>query len=92
MLSRCSPPGRISRSGSGMPEEYSSEAGGMNALAFGGLTGDTKLALLNADTTVKLQSTADLSDFYSDENVEVEGGRYRLMINGVEVYSNVDAE
>ena len=60
-------------------------ANGQKALAFGGFSGDTKVSLINADTTVKLKSEADKEKYLSADIINTVGGRTSVVLNGYDV-------
>ena len=59
-------------------------SGGEKALAFGGYTEDNLTELINADTSVKLETDLDTGEYYSPGKVKIVGGRSRFLVNGVE--------
>ena len=60
-------------------------AEGARALAFGGFDGNTELELINSNTSIRLDTYADYKDYISRDNVEISGGRTRVVINGTEI-------
>lgn len=54
---------------------FRAAVGGWNSLPFGGCSGNTKVSLVNADTTVKMDTDADISKYISAEKIEVVNGR-----------------
>ncbi len=59
---------------------------GDNALAIGG-SGNTKIALINSDSSVDLITKLDFMNCVNKENVEIEGGRARVVVNDEEIRS-----
>lgn len=60
-------------------------AEGENALAIGGLNDNTKIQLVNSDTSVRLTTSLEYTNYIKTENVEVSGGRTRFIINDDEI-------
>ena len=60
---------------------------GDNALAIGGYSGDTELALVNSDTSVDMITKLDYNDYVKMEKIEKEGGRARVVVNRDEIRS-----
>ena len=61
-------------------------AEGEKALAIGGFSDDTRIQQINSDCTVRLISnTTDFRDYIKEENVEISGGRLKLITNDNEI-------
>ena len=60
-------------------------AGGEKSLPFGGLGGETKVTLINADTTVKMETSAEMEEYISAGNIEITGGRTSFTNHGEEI-------
>ncbi len=56
-------------------------AKGDNALAIGGFSADTKIQLVNSDSSLNLVTKADYSNYIKEDNIEITGGRARVSIN-----------
>ena len=63
---------------------FRTTVGGWESLPFGGTSGDTRVTLLNADTTVKIETDLDINKYVSSEKIEV--------INGRTTFTNKDIE
>ncbi len=59
-------------------------AEGDNALAIGSLNGNNKLYLTNSDSSVKLVTSSDWMGIIQKEDIEMNGGRNRFIVNNVE--------
>ncbi len=55
---------------------------GDNALGVGGTVGETKLQMINSDSSVNLVTSLNYIDYINKENVKIEGGRARFNVNG----------
>ena len=64
---------------------FHAAAGGEQALPFGGLSGDTKVSLVNADTAVKMETNVDIEKYISSGNIEITNGRTSFSNHGNEV-------
>lgn len=64
---------------------FRAEAGGENALPFGGLGGDTRVCLTDADATVKMATNADTDKYISTDCIEINGGRTSFSNRGQEI-------
>ncbi|MBQ8786314.1 MAG: EAL domain-containing protein [Oscillospiraceae bacterium] len=60
---------------------------GDNALALGGYSCDSKVSLINADSSVNLETKADYMSFIDKNKFKIEGGRIKVVINDVEIKS-----
>lgn len=60
-------------------------ANGQKALHFGGFSGDTKVSLYHSDVTVKLKSEVDKEKYITSGNINADGGRTRVVLNGYDV-------
>ena len=58
------------------------QAGGIKALAFGGIDKHTSLAVNNADVGVTLTSELDVTTSATEEDIHFNGGRCILTVNG----------
>lgn len=56
--------------------------GGEIGLPFGGLSGDVKVSLINADTSVKMETGADIVSYLSAKHIETVNGRTNFSYNG----------
>ena len=61
---------------------FRATAGGEKALPFGGFSGSTKVSLVNADTTIKVETNFDIRKYISAENIEIVSGRTIFTHNG----------
>ncbi|MBQ8569748.1 MAG: EAL domain-containing protein [Oscillospiraceae bacterium] len=57
---------------------------GDEALGLGGMSGDTEIRILNADSSVNLVTKLEHRDYLVKEKVEITGGRSRFIVNGHE--------
>ena len=64
---------------------FHATAGGEESLPFGSLSGDRKVFLINADTTVKMETNVDIEKYISADNIEITGGRTNFSNHGNEV-------
>lgn len=62
---------------------------GEKALALGGLTGDTRAVLKNADTDIRLTSPIAGDRYLSADKLEITSGRCRIEVNGEVKFSNL---
>ncbi len=61
-------------------------AEGDKALAIGGFSGNTRVQQINSDCTIRLLSnTTDFRDYIQKENVEISGGRLKLITGDSEI-------
>lgn len=60
---------------------------GDNALALGGYNRDSRISLINSDSSITLVTKADYMDFVNEENLRIEGGRLKVVINDEEIKS-----
>ena len=60
-------------------------ANGQKALHFGGFSGDTKVSLFHSDTVIKLKSEIDKEKYITSGNLEADGGRTKVVLNGYDV-------
>ena len=60
-------------------------ANGQKALHFGGFSGDTKVSLYHSDTVIKLKSEIDKEKYITSGNLEADGGRTKVVLNGYDV-------
>ena len=60
---------------------------GMNVLAFGGTDGITRFALKDIDMAVELSTTVNKCFFASEDNIHIDGGRFRIKLNNIEYNS-----
>lgn len=60
-------------------------ANGQKALHFGGFSGDTKVSLYHSDTVVKLKSEVDKEKYITSGNLEADGGKTKVILNGYHV-------
>ena len=60
-------------------------ANGQKALHFGGFSGDTKINLYHSDTVVKLKSEVDKEKYITSGNIEADGGKTKIILNGYHV-------
>ena len=60
-------------------------AKGDNALLLGGYSRDSKISLVNADSSMTLVTKADYMNFVDENNLRIEGGRLKLIINNEEI-------
>ena len=58
---------------------------GDNALLLGGYSRNNKISLVNADSSMTLVTKADYMDFVDEENLRIEGGRLKVVINDEEI-------
>ncbi len=61
-------------------------AEGDRALAIGSLDGNTKFCLTNSDSSVKLVTSCDWKDCVGRDDIEINGGRTRFIVNNVEYF------
>lgn len=61
------------------------EGSGVDALAYGGLTGDTDINLSSVDTRVKLFNKSGKDTFAPDDRISILNGRCRVVVNGNEI-------
>ena len=54
---------------------FRASVGGWESLPFGGYSGNTSVSLVNADTTVKMETDVDINKYISSEKIEVTNGR-----------------
>lgn len=59
-------------------------AKGENVLPFGGFTGETDLAFLDSDTTVKIMTDVKLREYLDPDRIDIIHGRARVVLNGFE--------
>ena len=59
-------------------------AKGESVLPFGGFTGETDLAFIDSDTTVKIMTDMKLRDYLEPDRIDVIHGRARVVLNGFE--------
>ena len=59
-------------------------AKGENVLPFGGFTGETDLAFIDSDTTVKIMTDIKLRDYLEPDRIDIIHGRARVVLNGFE--------
>ena len=64
---------------------FRASAGGENALPFGGPGGDSKVSLINADITVKLETAVDMAQYISTVDMEINSGRTSFSNHGREI-------
>lgn len=57
-------------------------AKGDEALGIGGMSGDTEIRIINADSAVNLVTKLEHRDYLVKERVEISGGRSRFIVNG----------
>ena len=57
-------------------------AGGEQSLPFGGSLGNVKVSLINADTTVKMDSNVDIEKYISAVDIEITSGRTDFTSHG----------
>ena len=70
---------RIERAG------FRASASGEKSLPFGGLSGNTKVSLLGADTTVKMETNAEIEKLLTPKNIEIISGRTIFANHGNEI-------
>lgn len=64
-------------------------AKGDNALGIGGTKGDTKISIVNCDSSISLVTKLNYIDYTKAENVNITGGRARFNVNGeVKTFEN----
>ena len=59
-------------------------AKGESVLPFGGFTGETDLAFVDSDTTVKIMTDVKLRDYLDPDRIDIIHGRARIVLNGFE--------
>ena len=64
---------------------FHAEAGGEKVLPFGGLDGDTKVSLVNADTSVKMGTNVEIENYISADKIEIIHGRTSFSNHGSEI-------
>ena len=64
---------------------FHASAGGEKSLPFGGLEGDVKVSLTNADTAVKLETDVDIEQYISAIEMNVTNGRTVFSNHGNEI-------
>lgn len=71
---------------------YNVTAGGVEALPFGGFSHDTKVSLIHADTSIIMDTEAEMDKYLSSIDIEVVGGRHSFTEQDNEIdlqtYSN----
>ena len=84
---RCTCVGSLDKSTNFKSENatFHATAGGEQSLPFGGLNGDTKVSLINADTTVKMDTNVDIEKYISLDSIKVTNGRTNFSNHGNEV-------
>ena len=63
-------------------------AEGDHALAIGGSDGRTKLSLINSDSSIKLVTSCNWKERVDREDIEINGGRTRFIVNNEEYFYN----
>ncbi|SEP88985.1 EAL domain, c-di-GMP-specific phosphodiesterase class I (or its enzymatically inactive variant) [Lachnospiraceae bacterium NE2001] len=58
---------------------------GADALAFGGKEADTHISLIGVDTRVKVYNTTGVETYAKDENITIENGRCKIVVNDTEI-------
>ena len=64
---------------------FQATAVGEQALPFGGLFGETSVSLNNADTTVKMETSADMEKYISEANIQINDGKMDFSNHGVKL-------
>ena len=59
-------------------------AKGESVLPFGGFTGETDLAFVDSDTTVKIMTDVKLREYLDPDRIDIIHGRARIVLNGFE--------
>ena len=58
---------------------------GQKALAFGGYSEDTSIAITDSDVKIELKSADGKPTFAPDSSISVLNSRFRLIVNGNEI-------
>ena len=64
---------------------FRASVGGWESLPFGGHGGNTKVSLVNADTTVKMETDIDTDKYISSDKIEIINGRTIFTNHGNEI-------